>query len=409
MYAMLRRKSEGLREEVVEFARRLVCTPSHSLQEDRVADLVQEEMQRLGYDRVVRDEAGNVVGILYGREADETLLLNCHMDTVPPAEPESWELSPYSGLLREGRLEGLGASDCKGGLAAQVFAAELLRRALLPLRGNLVVAATVAEENGLSVGVRALLQRTLPELELSPRWAILGEPTGLGLYYGHDGWVELELRFEAASPFLVEDASRSALAQILGYVQAQQRTRAGELAVVDGPAVHDAGGFWRGVIRITHRLRTGQDEQHVGGLLEQAARSSAERMGGVAVRVQVRQQRQRLYTGRQVTVRNLTRAWTIEPFCFLMERARHALEAAGCAARPGRWELDRLLMGTAGSVLVNEFNIPTIGYGPGSERLAHARNEYVEVDKLARAVYGTACIAHALVGMPVYGWTCEEI
>lgn len=66
-------------------------------------------------------------------------------------------------------------------------------------------------------------------------------------------------------------------------------------------------------------------------------------------------------------------------------------------------------MGTAGNVLVQELNIPTIGYGPGREAVAHACNEFVEVDNLNAAVYGTAVIVHGLVGIPVCGWASNEI
>ena len=76
----------------------------------------------------------------------------------------------------------------QGSLAAQAYAGPLLKQCLSPLRDNLVVSATVAEENGASVGMHTLIERTLSKLGMRPTVVILGEPTGLGLYYGHDGW-----------------------------------------------------------------------------------------------------------------------------------------------------------------------------------------------------------------------------
>jgi len=92
-----------------------------------------------------------------------------------------------------------------------------------------------------------------------------------------------------------------------------------------------------------------------------------------------------------------------------VERARQTLAAAGRATVPAKWRLGRLGMGTAGGVLVTEFDIPTIGYGPGDEEVAHQTNECVDITRLADAVYGTAAIAHGLVGVPVFGWTMDEI
>ncbi len=66
-------------------------------------------------------------------------------------------------------------------------------------------------------------------------------------------------------------------------------------------------------------------------------------------------------------------------------------------------------MGTAGSVLTRDFKVPTMGYGPGHEELAHADNESVEIGKIHEAVYGTASIVHSLIGVPVCGWTSDEI
>ena len=66
-------------------------------------------------------------------------------------------------------------------------------------------------------------------------------------------------------------------------------------------------------------------------------------------------------------------------------------------------------MGTAGSLLVNQFKIPTIGYGPGNEDEAHQPIENVKIDSLVEAVYGTALMVHSLIGTPVFGWTMDEI
>jgi acetylornithine deacetylase/succinyl-diaminopimelate desuccinylase-like protein len=162
MYQMLKNKNTGVREEAVSFARQLVSVPSPSLGEAKVATLVQSKMNEVGYEKVFCDDFGNIVGLMMGRESEPTLLLACHMDTV--ATPDKAEHPAHAADADV--ICGPGAADCKGGLAAQVYAGALLRRSLLPLRGNLIVAATVAEENGCSVGIRGLMEKTLPELGL---------------------------------------------------------------------------------------------------------------------------------------------------------------------------------------------------------------------------------------------------
>ncbi len=135
MYDILRRKNAGLKSEVVDFAQQLVRKPSPSLKEREIAGLIRRQMETIGYDKIIQDDSGNIIGIMFGREAGPTMLLNCHMDTVSP-EQGRWSNEPFSGRIKDGKLHGCGASDCKGGLAAQVFAGALLKRSLLPLRGN---------------------------------------------------------------------------------------------------------------------------------------------------------------------------------------------------------------------------------------------------------------------------------
>ena len=405
MYQLLRMRNDGLRERMIQFARDLVRTASPSLSEAAVADRVEAEMRDLGYQDVVRDDAGNVVGVFHGRESAPTLLMTCHMDTMPAGAVEEWTDDPLCGKIEDGRLYGLGAGDCKGGLAAYLYAGALLKRSLLPLRGNLVVAMTVAQENGSNGGVRALFEKTLPDLELKPDYAMLGEPTGLGLYYGHDGWTELEIRVEGANASQVDDATRAVLRSL-------DATPAGdevEALIVRAPRFDDLENGRRGMIRLGRRLYESEKLDTVLNQVKHTASLATGGSEGVAVDVAVRQEEQTYYTGTTTVARHVTNAWAIDPYHRLMTRARQALGAAGCGVKTGKWQLGRLGMGTAGSVLVGEFGVPTIGYGPGCEDHVHTPNEAVETAAVSECAYGAAAVAHSLIGIPVCGWTSDEI
>ena len=405
MYDLLKNKLEGLEGELVSFAQALVREHSPSGDEGKVAALVADQMHDLKFDQVSTDELGNVVGVLRGIEDGPTMLLASHMDTVGTGDLSTWNESPCSGRIESGRLHGLGTADCKGGLAAQVFAAGLLKRSLLPLRGNLVVAATVLEENGISIGTRALVAHTLPEMGLKPDYAVLGEPTDLGLYYGHDGRAELEVTVRGINPFRVNDAAElvSRALDESGHDSAVQEIIVGDTRYEEGP------DFRQAVIGLERRLGGSVDVNHLVSRMRGEAVRAASSAGAVDVQVCVRERNEVMPSGLVVKAKRITQAWSTDPFSPLLSRSRQALSAAGCEVRPGRWKLARLGMGTSGSLLVNECNIPTIGYGPGHEEQAHREGESLPIANLVTCAYGTAAIAHSLVGIPVFGWIPDSL
>ncbi|MDF7801169.1 M20/M25/M40 family metallo-hydrolase [Pontiellaceae bacterium B1224] len=405
MYNILKGKNTGLSRREIGFAQHLVQTPSVSLKESGVADCIEQEMKTIGYDSVYRDDYGNVIGVMTGFDAAPTILLNSHMDTVNPARGRGWNTSPYDGRVINGQLHGEGAADCKGGLAAQVYAGALLRNSLLPLRGNLVVAATVAEENGASLGVRGLLKDSLPEFGLMPNYAILGEPTDLGLYYGHDGWMEVDICIDGSEPETLSDAARTITDD---YTETSSLPGWTEIRNVD-PVQQNGTGRAYQTVHMAHRVGQGQPAAAVLEEIDHHVQLAVKPLPDIHAAVAVHEEKQKLQSGRMVTVQRVSNAWSTDPFNRLIERARQALEAADCDVRTGKWELGQLGMGTAGAVLVNEFGIPTIGYGPGNEAQAHSRDEQVSCSKIRQAVYGTAAIVHALIGVPVCGWTTDEI
>lgn len=409
MYERIKNRSEFNRDEILNFTSKLVQTASPSFDEVKAARLIKEKFVALGYDEVFCDDFGNVVGILYGRHPKSTVLLNCHMDTVNHIDTSEWDFDPFCGSVKDGKLLGLGATDCKGGLVAQMYAGAILKHSLLPLEGDLVVAATVAEDNGKSLGVKGLIENTLKEMNLIPTYAILGEPTELGLYYGHDGWCTFDITIEGADAFHVDDATRMIMEDFDLNGSAHKFSDNQENMDIMSPRFEDYSGSRRAVIPVSRRLRQEEKVDEVISQIRHNMKLVARNSGTVSVDVMVHQEEQKLYTGRTSLVKHITNAWATEPFHPLIERSRQALSAAGCEVRPGKWKLDRLGMGTAGSVLVKEFHIPTIGYGPGIEEVAHKPNEYVMTDKLVEAVYGTASIVHSLIGVPVFGWTSDEI
>ena len=145
MYSVRQRKNKWSAARAVELTQRLVRVPSDWLHEERVAETVEKEMRASRFDKVLRDSVGNVVSVKFGREETPTVLLASHMDTVGVGNESAWSLPAYEGVVMYGQLYGRGAADCKSGLAAQLYAGDLLVRSRLPLRGTLIVAVTVAD------------------------------------------------------------------------------------------------------------------------------------------------------------------------------------------------------------------------------------------------------------------------
>jgi acetylornithine deacetylase len=74
------------------------------------------------------DNAVNVVGALQPREEKgRSLILNGHIDVVPPGPPAMWTRPPFEPRVEGNWLYGRGSGDMKAGLAANIFALDALR------------------------------------------------------------------------------------------------------------------------------------------------------------------------------------------------------------------------------------------------------------------------------------------
>jgi succinyl-diaminopimelate desuccinylase len=99
----------------------------------------------------------NVVGRIRGSTKGPTLIFNAHMDTVP--EGGGWSVSPFEGIVKDGKIFGRGASDNKGGIAIALTAARAIKDSGVELKGDIVLAFTAEEEVGGHTGAAFLIER----------------------------------------------------------------------------------------------------------------------------------------------------------------------------------------------------------------------------------------------------------
>jgi len=174
-----------------------------------------------------RNYAGrkNLVARLAGSGRGKSLLLNGHMDTVPPGHGR-WSAPPWSAVKRNGRIYGLGSFDMKGGLAAQASVLCALKNAGVRLGGDVILESVVDEEWGGGGGTVAARLRGE-----SADACVISEGTQLEIFRATRGGFVVDLIVEAGDPekyFSNEEVLSPAvpLGRLLGWVDSWTKRRA---------------------------------------------------------------------------------------------------------------------------------------------------------------------------------------
>jgi len=184
------RKNE---RSVVRFLRDLIAVKSLSAQEEHVVARIKEEMEASGYDDVTVDDMGNILGRI-GR-GKHVIAFDAHVDTVDVGNPANWTVDPFRGAEKDGVIYGRGACDMKGALASIVHGGKLIKQLGLDDDVTLYVVGSVQEEDcdGLC------WQYIINEDRIRPEAVVIAEPTNLGVYRGHRGRMEIEVRTKGIS------------------------------------------------------------------------------------------------------------------------------------------------------------------------------------------------------------------
>lgn len=411
-----RRVLEAIREqELLAFLDRLIAVPSVAGEETAAQELVADQMRRSGLrvdewrldfealgrhpaycEEIPRQEGLGVVGALGEGVDGRRLILNGHVDVVPPGDLADWSHPPWQATIVGDRLFGRGAADMKGGLCCALFAAKALVDADVRLAGELVIESVIGEEDG-GVGTLAALQRGY-----RADAAIIAEPTRLDVVTTQAGALSFRLTvFGAAAHGSVRLEGVSAVEKFLPLLSAlegleERRNR----AVAHGLMRRHSLPYALSI----GTLRAGEWSSSVPDRLVCEGRY------GVAVGEQPAAARREFEAA--VEEACLADAWLSEhppkvewwggrfeaaeiscehPVVVTVRQAVHELagEPAPVAGVP---------YGADMRLLINEGGIPTILFGPGDVRAAHRPDESVALGELRLAARVLALVAMRYCG-----------
>jgi succinyl-diaminopimelate desuccinylase len=140
--------------------------------EGELALYLKEELEAIGLDcelHNVEPNRPNVYGRMTGESAGRRLNFNGHTDTVPVVE--GWDMDPYTPIVREGKMYGLGSCDMKGGIACILNMLRAVSNSGPTFQGELSFSGVIDEE-AYGKGAKAMLETDLTGVDA----IVLGEP-----------------------------------------------------------------------------------------------------------------------------------------------------------------------------------------------------------------------------------------
>jgi putative selenium metabolism hydrolase len=380
---LMEKRARDILPEAVHFLREIVAIPSPSGREEAVARRVAREMVQRGFDEVSIDSFGSVVGRV--GTGERTLLYDAHIDTVGVGDPAAWPHDPFLGKHADDWIWGRGASDNKGGLAAILFGAALAKE-VLPAGFSLAVVGSAMEEDCDGVAFKTILT----EDGLKPELAILAECTGLKVYRGHRGRMEIGVTVRGASCHA--SAPERGVNAIYGMTEIVRGIAALNERLLEDPflgrasvAVTRIEGSGPSLNAVPDRCTIFLDRRLTAGESRASALAEIEAIvaaAGVAAEVETLVHRAEGWTGKHVEMEKYYPSWTLaEDHPAFAAGLAAAGAALGRPAEGGRWVFSTNGVYTAGIA-----GIPTLGFGPAEEEYTHSPADRVSEEHLLRAI-----------------------
>lgn len=321
----------------------------------------------------------------------EVLHFNGHYDVVPPGS--GWTRNPFKPVVESGRLYGRGASDMKAGVAS-ILEAMVVLAELDGMLEHSITLSLVPDEETTSMGTKYLVERGLVNAE----FAVVAEPTELKhIDVGCKGGVWLTICVEgvqahASRPWLGVNAFEKAVLvayDILRELKPRVTSRASSAPFRDENsrrATMELGGYVKGgsksntvpaefCFSIDRRLIPEETSEEALRELLAHVESAAKRHSAMF----------------RVIVEDVEEPYVArgaEEFVDVLREVTREVT--------GQEPLVNVKTGFTEMALLGRAGIKAITFGPGNEEVAHATDEYVDIDQVVKAIEIFATLALAM-------------
>lgn len=377
-------------EQLISLCQSLIRIPSLSGQEEQVARFIEKTMHAYGYDEVQIDKHGSVLGCIRGKRPGKRILMDGHIDTVDIADRDRWTHDPFGAEIENGRIYGRGTSDMKGSVSAMISAAaRFAKDTNRDFAGSIYVSGSVHEECFEGVATREISRLAEPD------YVIIGEATSTTLKIGQRGRAEVVLETigkpcHSSNP----EAGINAVYHMSALIEEIQKLTFRHHPVLgDGILVltdiisspYPGASVVPSLCRATFDRRTlvGETEESVLAQVNEVIDKVKARIPQLNARCYLAEGQEACWTGERISAKRFFPAWLLREDDEYVQKVRAGLEKAGIHA-----PISHFAFCTNGSHFCGEQGIPTIGFGPSLECLAHVVDEYIEIEQLLKACEG---------------------
>lgn len=392
IYAKIKELSEKYSDYTAQNLSKLVKIKSLSAQEKEVQLELKRQMEEAGFDEVRIDGLGNVIGRI--GNGKKILAIDGHMDTVDMGNMQNWTFDPLGGEIKDGYVHGRGTVDQEGGPAAFVTAGRILKELAFDRDLTIYFVGSVMEEDCDGLCWKYIIE----EEKIVPDFVISTEPTNLNIYRGHRGRMEIHVHFYGVSSHgsapergknAIYMASRTALEieklnERLAYDEFLGRGSVTISEIISGsPSLCAVSDYAR--IHLDRRLTWGETKESAIAEIEALVKD-------MNAKVEVLDYSETAWTGLKYGMEKYYPTWKMEEDTEIVQTGVRAYEKV-FGSKP---KVDKWTFSTNGIMTCGTYKIPTIGFGPGNEVLAHAPNEKVLISDLVVATAFYAAFAYEL-------------